>query len=289
MKELKFKSSNTKQSVGSNSFEMYKQLDNVYWGGRGEKQGRNDKCRCGSGKKFKKCCGKETSFKGRESLLKQMTGGHLGKELNKSVPYVVGWKDLRNEEFNERFMEFLKVYPVLDSGCFFNSFKLMYEMRDLGVEQVHGWYGFDVGTTSEYEHFVKRYLDGGGLEGQEYVYDSSKVDDGDNEHWPGYDCLWDYDKGVVWKRHAWNKLNGVHFDTTRECMEKEWVYYNELKTQDWSDLLFSQKDDSKVPNVFKQLQYSVQSVSRYFDESLKMKNHKFRNVVKRKELKYNFN
>jgi hypothetical protein len=30
-----------------------------------EKVGRNDPCPCGSGKKYKKCCGKQTSFQQR--------------------------------------------------------------------------------------------------------------------------------------------------------------------------------------------------------------------------------
>lgn len=255
------------------SFRCYTQLDSQFWGDRGEKQGRNDKCRCGSGKKYKKCCySKTSSTSGRESVLKLMTGGSLGKQLNPDgfVPYVMGWKDLKNDEFNERFLEFLKQYPVLTGGCFFNAFKLMYEMRDLGVEQVHGWYGFDVQTCVEFDSFVERYLDG--KRGMEYVYDNS--DKSESSYWPGYDSVWDYDKGLVWKRHAWNKLNGVHFDTTRETMNREWVYYNEVFSQDWSDLLFSQSDNQKVPNVFKTLQHSVQGVTTYLDETLQLKGKK---------------
>jgi len=288
MKDLKFKESDTKQFVTTQSLFQYDSLEHLYWGERGKKQGRNDKCRCGSGKKFKRCCYSKVGSTGRESLLKHLTGGNLGKELNPDgyVPYVVGWKDLKNEEFNERFMEFLKVYPVLQSGCFFNSFKLMYEMRDLGVEQVHGWYGFDVGGCVEYNTWVNRYLDG--KRGKEYVYDSTRKDD-EYSYWPGYDSVWDYDRGLVWKRHAWNKLNGVHFDSTRETMSNPgWVYYNEMYSQDMMDLMLSDLDTKKLPNLLKQLQYSVQSVSNFYDETLCVKG-KHDSRLKLEELEYKFN
>lgn len=266
----KLNDSNKQVNLTTNTeFERdYDYLKDLYWGGRGKKQGRNDKCRCGSGKKFKRCCYSKGLQSGKESVLKHLTGGHLGKELNPNgyTPYVVNWKGLNNQEFNERYMDFLKVYPVTKSGCFFNSFKLMYEMRDLGVEQVHGWYGFDVETCVEYPEWEKRYLDG--KRGMEYVYDNS--DSGKN-HWPGYDCVWDYEKGRVWKRHAWNKLNGVHFDVTRDTFESDWTYYNEEYSQDWSDLLFSESEDKNVPQLFQSLQRLVQRNNLYLDDSLTLK------------------
>lgn len=284
MKDLKFKKLEVSRDASSR-FNHYEQLSHLYMGERGVKQGRNDKCRCGSGKKYKRCCyGKDGTTSGKESVLKLLTGGNLGKELNPNgnVPYVMGWKDLNNPEFEKRFVEFLKHYPVLHSGCFFNSFKLMYEMRDLGVEQVHGWYGFDVQTCVEFDSFVERYVEQG-KRGMEYVYDNS--DKESSGYWPGYDGVWDYDRGLVWKRHAWNKLDGVHFDTTRETMNREWVYYNEVYSQDWSDLLFSETDNGFVSNLLKTLQYSVQSTSMYLDESLKLKGKRER---KREVLDYQF-
>ena len=279
MKDLKLNNTKSKSLTSTPMYRGYQSLETEFWGERGEKLGRNDKCRCGSGQKFKRCCQPKTSEKsGKESVLKLVTGGSLGKELNKDgyVPYVVSWNKLESEEFKERYLEFLKVYPVLQGGCFFNSFKLMCELRDLGVEQVHGWYGFNVSECVEYEDWVDRYLSG--KRGMEYVYDSS-----DSEHterwWPGYDSVWDYDKGLVWKRHSWNKLDGVHFDTTRDTMNRDWVYYNEHFSQDWSDLLFSEREEKKVPKLLKSVQSSVQTVSLYMDDSFTLKGKK----VRRKE------
>jgi hypothetical protein len=59
-----------------------------------EKLGRNDLCSCGSGKKFKKCCGMQKKLSTREtsviasssapSLLERIKGGSSSKEENPS-------------------------------------------------------------------------------------------------------------------------------------------------------------------------------------------------------------
>lgn len=57
-------------------------------GNNGEKIGRNELCPCGSGEKYKKCCGKEKNPLGLEDMLKMLYCIAAGLKQQKILPIV---------------------------------------------------------------------------------------------------------------------------------------------------------------------------------------------------------
>ena len=247
-----------------------------------KKFGRNEKCFCGSGKKYKKCCmniyEKLTSYDHINIFHRHLEDPKLEEKLDNTidhylhnfkcedfmnttkVPFVRNYHYLP-QEILKQIKLVLKFKPLNMGGCYYNSLYLSLLVD--GVEKVDGFIYESVDQEKEY--IVVKEL-GNGI--QIVKRDFSKMihqkefceESGFGED---YEFLYDSNNNRRIIQHSWNKFGDIHFDLTLKLdwnglhhhmggSSTEWIEYFQLKSLSVSDetekkLLLSLCD---VNNIF---------------------------------------
>ena len=196
------------------------------------KIGRNERCVCGSGKKFKKCCinlyEKITSDvcinpkSHSEELVQKITDGRVfdqyccGFETNefvdtKDVKFVTHFDNLPQDLQNKLRLIF-KYNSITMGGCYFNS--LMISSLLDGVEKVDGFV-----STGDLTSKIEKVKDlGNGIWECKEIFETEYEKKYSNDSGFGsdqeYTFIWDENTNKRYIKHSWNKYGDIHFDIT---------------------------------------------------------------------------
>ena len=209
------------------------------------KIGRNDKCHCGSGKKYKKC------HLIKENLIKNQVDDFMKKQVtmmnNRNVVdsikrtditdddflngnkilYVVNTDNLPNE-IRGKVKNLLDTKIFYEKTCWFNSSTLSLKIN--GVEKVDGWYGtkFSNSIDKKYkEYHLSMFQKVGELDNGFHLMKCNQYNDFE---------IWDMknkDNPVRWNRHSWNRYNGIDFDITPYLMRNKKELFSDNDLLDW--------------------------------------------------------
>jgi hypothetical protein len=201
------------------------------------KIGRNEKCYCGSGLKYKKCCINKTKSSINipqnpsiinEDLVKKVTDvvySKFNSKFKKNKPNlsnIIKVKPLSELERGlKKGVQFiLDTLPIYSGECHLTSWMVCNIIPN--VKSVKGWCGIKHESFEEclnnrdiksYKKIDERWIKGFGYDNQEFWYDMK-----DNFYY------------IV---HSWNGIDGTHFDVQYHCDDKFFMEVQKQKKEEY--------------------------------------------------------
>ena len=222
-----------------------------------KKIGRNDKCFCGSSKKYKKCCmgGVKVRyvdmFDALPILEKLIDNKDTLTEVKKESFYGsnIKNKEILNTEYIDRVRKIenlpnevkwdvqrlTQTQPFKRLGCYYNAVQTALSIK--GVKKVDGWYGFDFTAETDrkigYDEKKKKPYFKGLTKVLNLKKKFTKISDGvfalTASKWENDNGrIFDFKNRITYGRHCWNSYKGIHFDMTKTLdknLKDNWIYY----------------------------------------------------------------